>query len=136
NLTLPKRQPSFKGLPELQHSGENSSAFGYMSLCQLPANSSRELMPEPLFPPNKLSTTTEASDMSTRRPVFTLLSSNVDDSPVPRKRQRSGSPDSCSFVMPTLCVNHTHVKSGHEKPISVSLSKVLAGTGLKSQSML
>ena len=136
-LTPLQRQLSSGGLPEPQQSGENGLDLGYTSLRQLSAESSQELMPEPLFLPSVLSRATGSFESLTRRASITLVSCIVDDSPVPRKRQRSSDPDSCSFVMPTLCVNPTHETSGHEKPVPdthVSPSKESVYTSPKSPS--
>jgi hypothetical protein len=137
NVTSPTWQSSSATQSELQQSNDNGMHSDYKPLRRISAPSSQELMPEPLFLPSALNRTAGTSNQMTQRASLILVSGKVDDSPIPRKRQRSGDPDSCSFVMPTLCVNPAHKVSIHEQPLfkaPVGASKTLTDTDSKPRS--
>ena len=118
DLTLSNRQSSSAAEPEIQHATDNGLDSKYRPHCQAPANCSQRVMPQPLFLPSAPDRYTGLSSVISGRASLILLSGSVDDSPVPRKRQRSSNPDSCSFVMPTLCINPAHDATSHARCLS------------------
>jgi hypothetical protein len=103
--------------PELQRPSDNRADTDYTPFRQGSVDRSQELMPEPLFLTSALNRNAGASNVMSQKASLVLISANGEDSPVPRKRQRSSDPNSCSFVMPTLCVNPAHEGTAHEMPL-------------------
>lgn len=101
--------------PEIQGSGNDVLDSDSTPLNHVCVNRSHGSMRKPLSLPSALNRTAGASNLTIQRPPLNLVSGDVDDSPVPRKRQRSSDPDSCSFVMPTLCINPAHRVILHRK---------------------
>jgi hypothetical protein len=110
-----KWQSSPATLPRLHSTIRNSASPDDGPLRQVSTSSSQELMSEPFFPQSRMYRTRGTSNPVGQRTLTVLVPGDMDDSPIPRKRQRSSDPESCSFVMPTLCVNTAHEAGAHGK---------------------
>ena len=131
-----KWQSSPTILPELHSTTENGASSDYRPLRQVSADSSQELISEPLSLQSKMYRTRGTSNPIGQQTLTISVPGDTDDSPIPRKRKRSSDPESCSFVMPTLCVNPTHEASAHDKrrcKEHVRTSKTLADTSTESR---
>jgi hypothetical protein len=106
---------SSRGPLEIQGSSNDTQDADSTPLGHVSFNRRYGLIPEPLSVPSALNKAAGASKMMIQRASPTLVSDNVDDSPIPRKRQRSSNPDSCSFTAPTLCINPAHEANLHRK---------------------
>ena len=131
-------QLTFGLLPIHQQSAGIDLYSDHTPLRQMSAVSSQELMPEPLFLPSASFRTSGVPGLLSRSSSPIRTSYDVDDSPIPRKRQRSSDPDSCYFVIPKLCINPTHHTRGHEEhlpDIHVSPLKVSTDSSPELRSM-
>ena len=135
-ITSSKWQWSPATLPGLHSTTGNGASSDYRPLRQVSADSSQGLMPEPFFLQSEMYGTRGTSNLVGQRTPIISAPGDMDDSPIPRKRQRSSDPESCSFVMPTLCVNPAHEAGAHNKPLSeehVRTPKALTDTSTKSR---
>ena len=135
-ITLSKWQSSPATVPGLHSTTGNGVSSDYRPLHQVSADSSQGLMPELFSLQSETYRTRGTSNLAAQRAPITSVQGDRDDSPIPRKRQRSSDPESCSFVMPTLCVNPAHEAGAHNKPLSeehVRTPKALTDTSTKSR---
>jgi hypothetical protein len=133
-----KWQSSPTTLTRLHSTTENGVSSDYRPLRQVSADSSQELISEPLFLQSGICGTRGASNPIGRQTLTISVPGDMDDSPIPRKRKRSSDLESCSFVMPTLCVNPAHGASAHDKRLCkkhVYTSKALTDTSRESRSV-
>ena len=132
-----KLQLTFGLLTKHQQSTGIDLCSDYTPLRQMSAVSSQELMPEPLFLPRASFGTSDVPRLLSRSSLAVRTSYDVDNSPIPCKRQRSSDPDGRYFVMPKLCINPTHHTCGHEEhlPVTHVGSKASTDIGLELRSM-
>jgi hypothetical protein len=137
-ISSSKWQSSPATLLGLHSTTENGASSDYKPLRQVSADNSQELISKPLFLQRGMYSTKGTSNPIGQRTLTISVPGNMDDSPIPRKRKRSSDPESCSFVMPTLCVNLAHEASAHDKRLCkrhVRTSNALTDTGVESQSV-
>jgi hypothetical protein len=131
-----KWQSSPAILPRLHLTTGNGASSDYRPLRQVSADSNQEVTSEPFFLQSEKYGTRGTSNLVGQRSLIISVPGDMDDSPIPRKRQRSSDPESCSFVVPTLCVNPAHEAGAHNKPLfeeHVRTPKALTDTSTKSR---